>query len=330
MSSDQPAWKEFSITFKDGVELKGWRYSSEDKKAPSDTKSTEKHRILCWHGWMDNCNTFWNMAPILIDELPELDLVALDFPGHGRSSHKSLDGPSVVLMDYVYYVHEVLLALKWSPEETTLIGHSMGAAISLMYSAAFPVKKLILLDSLGPEIKEPLASKHLRRHIEARLKGKQNESTYDSLDHAVETRMQSARMFPGNQWIAKSTARRLVEGASSELEDGRLVFHHDQRLKMPSIIYLTKEQAEDLYQSVATSETKTCLLLAKDGMPFPPQMVTSFRKLLQPTVFETLPGSHHFHADDDTATEVSKTVVSFLLSSGSQCEMRHSVPFSNI
>ena len=36
-------------------------------------------------------------------------------------------------------------------------------------------------------------------------------------------------------------------------------------------------------------------------------------KIVQTSVFKTLPGSHHFHADDETASEVAKTVVSFLL-----------------
>src|SRR5258705_5120 len=36
------------------------------------------------HGWLDNANSFDRLAPLL----PELDLVALDFAGHGFSSHR--------------------------------------------------------------------------------------------------------------------------------------------------------------------------------------------------------------------------------------------------
>lgn len=306
------AFEPFVVTCQDGIVLKGRRYIQVDHG------EVPENRILCWHGWMDNCQTFWKLAPALLDGMmysassSSVDLVALDFPGHGHSSHKSLDGPSMMLMDYVYYVHEVLQALKWAPETVTLIGHSMGGAISLMYAAAFPVQKLIMLDSLGPYVKEGGAAKHLRTHIKARLRGKDPSSVYESLDQAVEVRMLTATTFPGNQHISKEAATQLVQGASKILPDGRLEFLHDQRLKMPSILYLTQEQVDEMYKSVAESETSVCLLLAQEGMPFPPQMVSHVQATLQPKILKALPGSHHFHADPDSASGVAETILEFL------------------
>ncbi len=244
--------------------------------------------------------------------LSSVDLVALDFPGHGHSSHKSLDGPSMMLMDYVYYVHEVLQILQWQADTVTMIGHSMGGAVSLMYAAAFPVQKLILLDSLGPYVKEGGAAKHLRTHIRARMRGKDPGSVYESLEQAIEVRMLTATTFPGNQYISKETATQLVQGASKILEDGRLEFLHDQRLKLPSIIYLTQEQVDEIYKSVAESTTMVCVILANDGMPFPPHMTSHVQETLQPSTWKVLPGSHHFHADPESASAVAEAVVSFL------------------
>lgn len=296
------------ISCKDGITLKGRRYIK------ADHGELPEHRFLCWHGWMDNCNSFWKLAPLLTEGLSSssIDLVALDFPGHGQSSHKSLDGPSMLLMDYVYYVHEVLQALQWSPETVTLVGHSMGGAVSLMYTAAFPVQRLILLDSLGPYVKEGGAAKHLRTHLKARIRGKDPGSIYDSLEKAIEVRMLTATTFPGNQYISKEAATQLVEGASKILEDGRLEFLHDQRLKLPSVLYLTQEQVDEIYKSVAESDTRVCVLLAQEGMPFPQQMTSHAQETLKATTWKVLPGSHHFHADPKSASGVADAIMSFV------------------
>lgn len=317
-------YEEYSVHCMDGIVLKGRRYKPSSPS--SSSSSSPKYRILAWHGWMDNHNTFWKLAPTLVQALgrDEIDLVALDLPGHGQSSHKSLDGPTAVLMEYVYYVHEALQALEWQPNSVTLIGHSMGGAVSMLYSAAFPVRNLILLDSLGPWIREGGSggngcAKHLRSHIRARIRGKDPQSIYESFDKAVEARMLTATTFPGNQWISKETAIQLVQGASKILPDGRLEFSHDQRLKLPSILYLTQEQINEIFKTVAESvvadegmSTRVCLLMAKDGMPFTTESVSNLCERLKPKLVETLPGSHHFHSDPDTADQVAQTILSFL------------------
>ena len=40
--------------------------------------------LLALHGWLDNAASFDGLAPLL----PELNIVALDLPGHGLSEHK--------------------------------------------------------------------------------------------------------------------------------------------------------------------------------------------------------------------------------------------------
>jgi pimeloyl-ACP methyl ester carboxylesterase len=126
-----------------------------------------KHKILALHGWLDNCRSFHLLAPSLVTKFQgSVELVALDLPGHGRSSHKSLDGPPTVLTEGVYYIAEALDKLGWTKHKSegdkteddvkddddghrvSLIGHSMGGGLSLAYAGVFPenVDKLVLLD----------------------------------------------------------------------------------------------------------------------------------------------------------------------------------------
>lgn len=243
----------------------------------------------------------------------DLDIVAIDLPGHGRSSHKALDGPSVVLADFVYYMYDALQELRWETESVTAIGHSMGSSVALMFAAAFQLGKLIMLDSLGPQTKTAdEVSKAVRAHIKARIRGKPPLSVYPDLETAIETRCLTAKVFPGNQYISEETAKALVERASVIKDDGQLEFLHDQRLKWPSLLSLTDAQLDQIYMDVASHPTETCVLTAKDGMPFPSESIDRLEKLLRPKVLKSLPGSHHFHADPDTANGVVDSIVSFL------------------
>ena len=55
-------------------------------------------RVLALHGWLDNANSFQPMAPLL----GQLDLVALDLPGHGHSDHRHSTA-RYHFVDYLYF-----------------------------------------------------------------------------------------------------------------------------------------------------------------------------------------------------------------------------------
>ena len=280
-----------------------------------------QQRILCLHGWLDNCRSFYRLAPSLVNA----NVVALDFVGHGWSSHKSADGPPSVMSEHVFYVAEAVRQLEW--ESFTLIGHSMGAAVSLIYAAAFPeqVEKLVLLEGAGPLTRNAKdVAKHVRASVERRQEGNaflypqytQSESpstkkprTYPTIDLAVETRCKTAALSPGNQYLSQEASRAMVERATVQVDDGAVQFRHDARLQWPSLQYMTDEQVEGLYKDVTCP---VCLILAEDGWPVDETRKEAAAKNLHPTVFKTLAGSHHFHADPGTANAVAQEVKAFL------------------
>ncbi|NWV44138.1 SEHL2 protein, partial [Grantiella picta] len=106
------------------------------------------HPVLCLHGWLDNANTFDKLIPLL----PRgYYYVAMDFSGHGLSSHRPA-GCAYHFLDYVTDVRRVAAALQW--RRFTVIGHSMAfhsLFISPQFCFLYPemVDKLILLESLG-------------------------------------------------------------------------------------------------------------------------------------------------------------------------------------
>ena len=199
-ASPPPSPIDVTLTCLDGVSLSAqiWKPAAEPTTTVKHTTSTSTstRRIVCVHGWMDNCRSYHYFAPQLQQRVTtmlshddtttttNMEIAAIDLPGHGWSSHKSSDAPPVHITDYVYYLAEAISQLPWSTTTATstngstngkrhmhdhesngaenddqdnndnnnhgivLVGHSMGAAICCMYAAAFPeqVDKLVLLE----------------------------------------------------------------------------------------------------------------------------------------------------------------------------------------
>jgi pimeloyl-ACP methyl ester carboxylesterase len=322
-----PVATELTLQCSDGIRIaaQSWKQTSDDGTLSAEGNSNSPRRILCLHGWMDNAASFHILAPALVNRFPATELVALDFPGHGLSSHKSMDGPPALLAEAVYYVAEAVEQLQWNHESTpfTLIGHSMGASVSSLYAAAFPeqVEKLILLEGAGPLARNPRdVAKHVRAHVNRRQTANQVVKApriYPDLTTAVHTRCQTAKNFPGNQWLSTAAAREMVLRGSRPVEassdgstgSGGIQFRHDPRLQWPSLQYFSYEQTEAVYQDI---QCPTALVMAESGWPFDEAALQRMLGLLKPAMVEKLPGSHHFHADPETADSVTARVLSFL------------------
>lgn len=92
--------------------------------------------IVLLHGWGQNVEM---MRPVGDPLSCDYHITIIDLPGHGES-----DTPKSVLSlyDYVEIVYELLCDLKI--KHPTLIGHSFGGKISLIYASKHEVEKLIL------------------------------------------------------------------------------------------------------------------------------------------------------------------------------------------
>ena len=154
--------RNITLQCSDGMVIAGQQWSSKANPSEDREGETRTRNILCLHGWLDNCRSFHHLGPELAAKLStvhtdgihvtntDVNVVCIDFLGHGHSSHKSLDGPSIVLSESAFYVVEAIEKLGWWKEDSnkrkktadgtaqlptnkenvpfTLVGHSMGAA----------------------------------------------------------------------------------------------------------------------------------------------------------------------------------------------------------
>lgn len=105
--------------------------------------------LILVHGYLDLADSWRAFVAALETGQPNLRVIAPDCRGHGDSGWIGAGG-YYHFPDYVFDLDCVVRA--HSLDSFTLIGHSMGGTISLLYAGTFPerVKKLVLIEGIGP------------------------------------------------------------------------------------------------------------------------------------------------------------------------------------
>lgn len=235
--------------------------------------------ILCLHGWLDNAASFIPLAA----ELADYELLALDFPGHGLSAHRSADAH----YHFVDWVADIaLLCQQQGWQHLTVIGHSMGGMVATALAASFPelVKKLILIDSLGFITNEADdCPQQLRLGIESRHRlTHSRKPRYQSVQQAAEARQKQSDF--------SLTEALLLAQRGTEPCNGGFTWRSDLRLRQQSLYRFSPAQAEALISALACPVTA---IMASDG-PFleKARAVIPHYKQLQ---LHTVSGGHHCH-----------------------------------
>jgi pimeloyl-ACP methyl ester carboxylesterase len=254
-------------------------------------------RVLALHGWLDNAMSFAPLAALL----PELDLVALDLPGHGLSAHR----PPRSWYHYIDYLDDALAALDalgW--DDAILLGHSLGGAVLSVLAAARPhrVRKLLLIESLGPIGARP---------------GTAVESMRKALDERAGADDKQLRVFPdpAPAVAARMRANDLSERVAALLVsrslkpvDGGFAWRSDPRLRIASPIRIHESM---IHEWLAAIECPT-LLIAADPPPiyFDAEVRTARMACVRDLRLVQLAGNHHLHME--TPASVAAEIRAFL------------------
>uniref|UniRef100_A0A8C1FVK0 Serine hydrolase like n=1 Tax=Cyprinus carpio carpio TaxID=630221 RepID=A0A8C1FVK0_CYPCA len=188
--------------------------------------------VLCLHGWADNSGTFSTLIPLLPKDWR---FVAIDFPGHGLSSHRP-DGCLYTFPLYVADVRRVVEALQW--KQFSIIGHSMGgnvAGITDMF-------------------------KNMRKGIDDQIH--YDNKTDERKERVYTYEKAKERLKAANPFLSDQSADILLERAVREVEGG-FVFTRDFRINLKNIVNNNIEQCLHMLSLV---KARVMLLLAKDGL----------------------------------------------------------------
>ncbi|XP_072723836.1 serine hydrolase-like protein 2 isoform X2 [Ciconia boyciana] len=268
---------------------------------------SEGHPVLCLHGWLDNANTFDKLIPLLPRDYY---YVAMDFSGHGLSSHRPAGSPYHFL-DYVSDVRRV----------------AAGGSVAGMFCFLYPemVDKLILLENLGfllaPEDTEAwLKSKRMVIDRLLSLEAKQQTPKALSPEAALQ------RLLEANRHLTAEGGAILLQRGATETPAG-LVYNRDMRVRTQSQESFTVEQCVKLLQKI---QDRVLIIVAQDGLlaPHKRDSRNHFVKALQEAFESTLkehiqlvevPGSHFVHLNKPEV--VSGIISNFLTAQNARARL---------
>ncbi len=248
-------------------------------------------RVIALHGWLDNANSFDFIAPVL----PELDLLVLDFAGHGFSDHRPRHTPYIGMLN-IQEIIGVADQLKW--ENFSLMGHSMGAEVSTHIIGLYPdrVERLLAIDGFAASTSPAQALQDIRKSIDENL-------------HRVSSQM---RIFNSREEMAErvaestgqtvASAQALVERGAMEVPGG-FSWRSDHRVRWSDALSLTDELLDHM---VASFKGEILVVGASDGSDWYKPTIERLHETFEQLNYITLNGSHHIHMDADTKPLVSR------------------------
>ena len=184
--------------------------------------------MLMIHGGRDHCRNWDWVAERLRDRF---HILAPDLRGHGDSDWTT--GGSYTEANYIYDIAQLVHQKKMAP--VTIVAHSLGGSIGLLYAGLFPetVKKVIAIEGLGPS---PQMLERMRgTPVEQRMRGwieMRRESAgrlprkYATLEDAVK------RMQDENTHLSAGQARHLTVHGAIQNEDGTYSWKFDNFVRL--------------------------------------------------------------------------------------------------
>ena len=192
------------------LKLQFWDWGSEGKPV-----------MILVHGGLDHARSWDWVARALRDDF---HVYALDLRGHGNSAWAP--GALYSVAEHVLDLSALADIVKGFP--VYLIGHSLGAVVTLVYAGIYPdrVKKVVAIEGVGlppaRRLQQTPPDQRIREWIE-KVRGaeQRTQHSYSDLDSAV------ARMKEANPFLSDEVARHLTLQGTNWNADGTFIWKFD-------------------------------------------------------------------------------------------------------
>ena len=229
-----------------------------------DWGNEEAPPLLLIHGGRDHCRNWdWVASELRSD----YHIIAPDLRGHGDSQW--LVGGNYLHIDYVYDIAQLVQQKNLAP--MTVMGHSLGGSIALLYAGLYPetVTKLISIEGMGAPPRwssmdhEGSVDNRLQHWVKSmrQLSGRVPRK-YDTLEDAFH------RMQTENPHLTADQARHLTIHGSNQNEDGTYSWKFDNYVRTFAPIGLSHQEIQNLYSRITAP---TLLVYGKESWASNPQ-----------------------------------------------------------
>jgi pimeloyl-ACP methyl ester carboxylesterase len=261
-------------------------------------------RVLCLHGWLDNAASFVPLSGFL----KKFDLLAVDFAGHGFSSHRS-SSSRYYYVENIYDIDAILDVLGW--ETCHIVGHSMGGGVASSFAAVVPerLNRLVMLDAVGAlALPAEQTAKQLRLSVMSVRKARSFLRPYDSIEAAMRARQKNAPL--------SDEAARLLCERSLEHTGDYYQWRTDPRLNWRSPQLMTNAQVLDLLSAIraptlAITSPTVLEYMGEEMLEKRLGSIANCKRLSDE-------GHHHFHMEQPELT--GRRITDFLLQQDEQNE----------
>lgn len=201
------------------------------------------HTVILVHGFLDMA---WGWHPVVEAGLAgRFHIVAPDMRGHGDSDRVG-PGGYYYFMDYLADLHDLVAQLGRA--RVSLVGHSMGGAITGYYTGVYPgrIHRLALLEGMGPPPSPPMSTpERVASWIEStrRVRSRGSRSCSDLHEAA-------ARLRANDPLLDEEQALVLARHGTRADSDGRLRFKHDPLHLTRGPYPFQLEHAKELWRNI--------------------------------------------------------------------------------
>jgi pimeloyl-ACP methyl ester carboxylesterase len=200
--------------------------------------------LLLIHGGRDHARSWDWVAQEL---RTEFHIIAPDLRGHGDSEWAT--GSSYPFPDSIYDIAQ--LVERKGFKKVSIIAHSLGGAISLLFAGAFPelVERLVVIEGVWlpqrDQAKQSPIEDRVRRWVDfSRAISGRNPRRYASIDEATQ------RMIEANPRLTQEQARHLTMYGTNQNEDGSYSWKYDNYIRIISPYRFSTDEVQRLWSRI--------------------------------------------------------------------------------